>query len=60
MWNQKSTFELGGKTVGVVGLGEIRKDVVRKLSSFEVKILAYDVERDEEFASKYHLKLITT
>jgi len=60
MGNQKSTFELGGKTVGVVGLGEIGKDVVQKLSSFEVKILSYDVERDEEFASKYHLKLIIT
>lgn len=57
-WNQKSTFELGGKTVGVVGLGEIGKEVVRKLSGFKVKILAYDIVKDKEFTSKYHVNYV--
>jgi len=57
-WNQKSTFELGGKTVGIVGLGEIGKEVVRKISGFKVKILAYDVVKDKEFALKYHVNYV--
>jgi D-3-phosphoglycerate dehydrogenase len=57
-WNPKSTFELRGKTVGIVGLGEIGKEVVRKLSGFKVKILAYDIERNVEFASRYHVNYV--
>jgi D-3-phosphoglycerate dehydrogenase len=57
-WNQKSTFEFGGKTVGIVGLGEIGKDLVRKISGFKVKILAYDIVKDKEFASKYHVNYV--
>jgi len=57
-WNQKSTFEFGGKTVGIVGLGEIGKVLVQKISGFKVKILAYDIERNVEFASKYHVNYV--
>lgn len=34
--------ELDGKTVGVAGYGRIAKNLVRMLSGFSVKILAYD------------------
>ena len=57
-WNSKSTFELGGKTVGIVGLGEIGKETVRKLSGFKVKILAFDIVKDEEFAFKCHVNYV--
>ncbi|HHD82869.1 MAG TPA: hypothetical protein ENK92_02060 [Bacteroidetes bacterium] len=38
-------------------LGEIEKEVVRKLSGFKIKVLIFDIVKDEEFTSKYHLKL---
>jgi len=57
-WNPKSTFEFGEKTVGIVGLGEIGKEVVRKLSGFKVKILAYDIVKDKEFAYKHHVNYV--
>ena len=34
--------ELTGKTVGIIGMGNIGRTLVRRLSGFETKILAYD------------------
>lgn len=39
------TYELKGKTVGLVGMGNIAKMVVRLLSGFGVKVLYYDAYR---------------
>jgi len=38
-------YELEGKTVGVVGLGNIGKKVVRRLHGFDVDIIYYDIIR---------------
>ncbi len=34
--------DLPGKTVGIIGLGEIGKKVAKRLSGFDVKLLGYD------------------
>jgi phosphoglycerate dehydrogenase-like enzyme len=38
-------YELEGKTVGIVGLGNIGKKVARRLQGFDVKIVYYDIIR---------------
>ena len=38
-------YELEGKTVGIVGLGNIGKKVARRLRGFECKIVYYDIIR---------------
>ncbi|TMQ18935.1 MAG: hypothetical protein E6K82_19545 [Candidatus Rokuibacteriota bacterium] len=38
-------YELEGKTVGIVGLGNIGKKVARRLHGFDVKIVYYDIVR---------------
>ncbi len=38
-------YELEGKTVGIVGLGNIGKKVARRLHGFDVKIVYYDIFR---------------
>lgn len=40
--NTSFCFELTGKTVGLIGFGEIGKKVARKLSGFDARILSYD------------------
>ena len=40
------TYELAGKTVGIVGLGNIGKKVARRLHPFEVKLLYADAVAD--------------
>lgn len=44
LWEKKNLMgtELTGKTVGIVGLGNIGRLVARRMSGFEVKVLAYD------------------
>jgi len=38
------TFEVAGKTVGLIGAGNIGRKVARRLKSFETRILYYDVQ----------------
>jgi phosphoglycerate dehydrogenase-like enzyme len=38
-------YELGGKTVGIVGLGNIGKKVARRVSAFDARVQYYDIAR---------------
>jgi phosphoglycerate dehydrogenase-like enzyme len=45
---QNLTYELEGKTVGIVGLGRIGKKVARRLQGFDTRIVYHDVLRLSE------------
>ncbi|MBI2038303.1 MAG: hydroxyacid dehydrogenase [Candidatus Nealsonbacteria bacterium] len=45
-------FDLQGKTLGVVGTGNIGRKVIKIASGFEMKILAFDIKPDKEYAKK--------
>lgn len=54
--------ELRGKTVGIVGLGNIGKKVARRAAAFDVDVQYYDIERlseDEEDALGVRFVLFT-
>lgn len=38
-------FELAGKTLGIVGLGNIGKKVARRAAAFDMRVLYYDIAR---------------
>jgi len=42
--------ELRGKTLGIIGTGRIGQAVANRAKAFTMKLLFYDVVRDEEFA----------
>lgn len=44
--------QLKGKTVGLLGMGNIGREVVRKLSVFDVEVLYHDVRRLDEAAEQ--------
>ena len=52
-WPRTKGISLDGKTVGLVGLGAIGKEVAKRLSGFDCHILAYDVAVDQEFAAQF-------
>lgn len=39
------SYEIGGKTIGLVGLGNIGRALARRLQGFEVTLLYYDLRR---------------
>ena len=43
VWNKSGGFQLSAKTVGIIGVGHIGKDLVRLLKPFGCKILVNDV-----------------
>jgi D-lactate dehydrogenase len=46
-------FDMNNKTVGIIGMGRIGKIVAKILFGFGCKILAFDINKDPEAASKY-------
>jgi phosphoglycerate dehydrogenase-like enzyme len=48
-WNKSGGFQLSGKTVGVIGVGHIGKEVIRLLEPFNCKILVNDIIEQNEY-----------
>ncbi len=49
-------FDMNGKTVGLLGAGEIGEVSVKILSGFGCKILIYDLKENKELIDKYQVK----
>ena len=45
-----------GKTIGVVGLGRIGKEVVKRAKAFEMDVVGLDLYWPEDFAKEYGVK----
>lgn len=43
-------FDLKGKTVGIVGSGNIGKHMIKMVKGFDTKVVVFDVHKDEELA----------
>ena len=57
VWRRYMGQELGGKTIGIIGLGRVGKTVARLLKPFKCKILANDIEPDYNFIKENRLIL---
>lgn len=59
LWEKKNYMgrEITGKTVGILGLGNIGRLLVKRLSGFEVKVLGFDPMLNEEQAAAMGVKL---
>jgi D-lactate dehydrogenase len=51
--------DLEGKTLGVIGTGRIGSRLIRILSGFDLKILAYDVVKREELVQNYGVAYVS-
>ncbi len=49
-WKRHEGVDLAGKTLGIVGLGTIGKEVAQRAKAFKMRIVAYDVAQDLPFA----------
>jgi D-3-phosphoglycerate dehydrogenase len=57
-WPRFSGVSLEGKTVGILGLGAIGKQLARRLCGFDCRILAYDPCENVEFAKNNKVELL--
>ena len=57
-WPRMSGLTLEGRTVGLIGLGAIGKEVAKRLHGFACRLLAYDVLPDEAFAADNYVRLV--
>jgi D-3-phosphoglycerate dehydrogenase len=55
-WPRLSGVSLSEKTFGIIGLGSIGKEVAKRLTGFNMKILAYDIHFDYAFANNYNIE----
>lgn len=49
-------IELGGKTVGIIGLGAIGAEFARISYGFDMNILGYDINQRDELIDKYEVE----
>jgi D-3-phosphoglycerate dehydrogenase len=52
-WKRLTGHEIMGKTIGIVGLGRIGKEVAIRAKAFGMSVIAYDIYWDEAFASSH-------
>jgi D-3-phosphoglycerate dehydrogenase len=49
-WKRHEGVDLAEKTLGIVGLGTIGKEVAKRAKAFKMRIVAYDLVQDPPFA----------
>lgn len=54
-WNKSGGVQLSEKTIGIIGVGHIGKELIRLLKPFNCKILVNDIIKQDEYYSKNNL-----
>jgi D-3-phosphoglycerate dehydrogenase len=57
-WKRVMGYHLHHRTLGIVGLGRIGKEVAKLAKAFQMRLLCYDVMRDDAFAAEYGLEYV--
>jgi D-3-phosphoglycerate dehydrogenase len=52
-WKRGIGSEIKGKTLGIIGLGAVGKELGKKASALGMKVMAYDIIKDKEFLDQY-------
>lgn len=58
-WKRLTGHELMGKTIGIVGLGRIGKEVAIRARAFGMEVLGFDRFWDEEFTQAHGITRVT-
>jgi D-3-phosphoglycerate dehydrogenase len=59
-WDRRTGSELWGKTLGVIGLGRIGKEVVKRANAFGMTCIGHGNYWDEAFAAQHNLERVPT
>ncbi|PIW30988.1 MAG: phosphoglycerate dehydrogenase [Rhodospirillales bacterium CG15_BIG_FIL_POST_REV_8_21_14_020_66_15] len=56
-WRQIPGRQLTGRTVGIIGLGNVGKDLAGLLRAFDCRILAHDIRTDAAFCARVGVEM---
>lgn len=56
IWKISMGYELDGKTLGLIGFGEIGKKIARRASGFNMNIMAYGTYKDYKSAKQLNVR----
>ncbi len=56
-WPRYAGLSLEGKTIGILGLGAIGKQLAKRLGAFDCRLMAYDPFGDANAAKELHVEL---
>jgi D-3-phosphoglycerate dehydrogenase / 2-oxoglutarate reductase len=59
-WKRITGNELYGKTLAVLGVGRIGKEVIKRAAAFDMKTVGYDLFWDDAFAGQYGTRRAAT
>jgi D-3-phosphoglycerate dehydrogenase len=59
-WQRITGTELCGKTLAVLGVGRIGKEVIKRAAAFDMKPLGFDLHWDPAFAQQYQVRRAAT
>lgn len=59
IWNKSGGFQLSGKTIGIIGVGHIGKELIKYLKPFGCKILVNDIIEQDDYYKKNNLEQTT-
>lgn len=57
-WNKILGNSLEGKTLGIIGMGNIAQEITRKAKAFDLDVIYYDVERKRELEEELEIKYL--
>ncbi len=59
-WKRKTGHEIMGKTLGIIGLGRIGREVALRARAFGLAIIGHDIHWDEAFAAEQGVRHAAT
>lgn len=57
-WPRMVGDQINEKVLGIIGLGQVGKKVARRALGFDMKVITYDVIKDEAFARKHGIAYV--
>lgn len=59
-WDRLIGNDIFGKTIGIIGLGAVGKEVAKRAMAFGLKVIAFDKIQDQEFANRNQISYCET
>jgi len=57
-WNKILAHSIDGQTIGIIGMGNIGKEITRKAKAFDMNVVYFDVNRQKEIEEELNIEYL--